>query len=80
MNTDDIREEIVSFLDQFISVEVNDDDDLFAAGLVNSLFAMQLVLFVEKKFSIKVENQDLDIANFRSVNTITQFVQRKVSS
>jgi len=44
---------------------VNDDEDLFAAGLVNSLFAMQLVLFVEKKFSIKVENQDLRYCQFQ---------------
>jgi acyl carrier protein len=79
MNTDDIREAILSFLEQFISVDVDDDEDLFAAGLVNSLFAMQLVLFVEKEFSIKVENQDLDIANFRSVNAITQFIQRKIA-
>ena len=58
---------------------MEDDEDLFASGLVNSLFAMQLVLFVEKEFSIKVENQDLDIANFKSVNAITGFIQSKTA-
>jgi len=79
MTTENIREATLSFLEQFISVDINDDEDLFAAGLVNSLFAMQLVLFVEKEFAIKVENQDLDLANFRSVNAITDFIQRKIA-
>jgi methoxymalonate biosynthesis acyl carrier protein len=79
MSAQDIREKTLSFLEQFVSVDVEDDEDLFASGLVNSLFAMQLVLFVEKEFAIKVENQDLDIANFRSVNAITSFIQQKTS-
>jgi acyl carrier protein len=58
---------------------VADDEDLFASGLVNSLFAMQLVLFVEKEFSIKVDNEDLDLDNFRSVSAITGFIQRKLA-
>jgi methoxymalonate biosynthesis acyl carrier protein len=79
MNAQDIREKTLSFLEQFVSVDVEDDEDLFASGLVNSLFAMQLVLFVEKEFAVKVENQDLDLANFRSVNAITSFIQQKTS-
>ncbi|WP_310463069.1 phosphopantetheine-binding protein [Sphaerotilus sp.] len=79
MSAQDIREKTLSFLEQFVSVDVEDDEDLFASGLVNSLFAMQLVLFVEKEFAIKVENQDLDIANFRSVNAITSFIQQKTA-
>jgi methoxymalonate biosynthesis acyl carrier protein len=79
MSAQDIREKTLTFLEQFVSVDVEDDEDLFASGLVNSLFAMQLVLFVEKEFAIKVENHDLDIANFRSVNAITSFIQQKTS-
>ena len=79
MTTDTTRQTILTFLEQFIDVDVADDEDLFASGLVNSLFAMQLVLFVEKEFSIKVENEDLDLANFRSVNAITGFIQHKLA-
>jgi acyl carrier protein len=74
-----IRETTLAFLEKFIHTDVEDDEDLFASGLVNSLFAMQLVLFVEKEFNIQVENQDLDIANFRSVNAITSFIQNKIA-
>lgn len=79
MSTDDIRKTILTFLEQFIDVDVDDDEDLFASGLVNSLFAMQLVLFVEKEFAVKVENEDLDLANFRSVGAITGFIVHKLA-
>lgn len=54
-----------------------DDDDLFSKGYVNSLFAMELVLFVESEFKVRVENDDLDPANFCSVNAIASLVERK---
>jgi methoxymalonate biosynthesis acyl carrier protein len=79
MTTDNIRQTILTFLEQFIDVDVADDEDLFASGLVNSLFAMQLVLFVEKEFSVKVDNEDLDLDNFRSVSAITGFIQHKLA-
>jgi methoxymalonate biosynthesis acyl carrier protein len=78
MTTDEILEKTKSFLAQFINVNVADDEDLFASGLVNSLFAMQLVLFIEKEFSIKVENEDLDYDNFRTLNAIVGFIERKI--
>jgi acyl carrier protein len=74
----EIMEKTKAFLAQFISVQVGNDDDLFASGLVNSLFAMQLVLFVEKEFGFKVENDDLDYDNFRTLNAIVGFIQRKM--
>ena len=59
--------------------ELKDDDDIFALGFVNSLFAMQLVMFVEKEFELIVADEDLDLANFNSINAIAALVARKNS-
>ncbi|MGN7610524.1 acyl carrier protein [Magnetococcales bacterium HHB-1] len=76
--SEEIMEEARDFIGQFISnPDIDADVDLFAEGLVNSLFAMQLVLFVEQKYGIKVENEDLDYENFKSLNTIVQFIQKR---
>jgi len=83
MNTsmDEIKEKTRAFLLRFIkNHNLNDDDDIFARGFVNSLFAMQLILFVEKEFAIKVENEDLDLKNFNSLNAIAVFVAKKDAS
>jgi acyl carrier protein len=78
MGSEDIINKIRDFLTQFISdTDVDPDENLFASGVVNSLFAMQLVLFVEKEFGIEVANEDLDIENFKSLNAITHFVEQK---
>ena len=60
--------------------ELPHDQDIFALGLVNSLFAMQLVNFVETEFGIKIEQEDLEIENFNTVNAIADLAYRKLGS
>jgi acyl carrier protein len=75
------RSEIRQFLARFFhNYDLQDDEDIFALGFVNSLFAMQLVTFVEKGFDISVENQDLDLDNFRTINALTSLILRKKSA
>jgi methoxymalonate biosynthesis acyl carrier protein len=74
----DTKTRIRSFLGTRWPGQLADDDDIFEAGLVNSLFAMQLVLFVEQEFAIQVSNEDLERDNFRTVNTIAGLVERNV--
>jgi acyl carrier protein len=59
---------------------VQDDEDIFAAGFANSLFAMQLVAFVEREFGIELESEDLEMENFRSVHAIATLVGRKAAA
>ena len=42
-----------------------------------TLFAVQLIAYLEQEFGIKVGNKDLDINNFHSVNKMVSFVERK---
>lgn len=69
---------IRTFLTRYIrNTALNDDTDIFGGGLVNSLFAMQLIAFLEKEFSITIENADLKLDNFRSVNAMAAFIETK---
>ncbi|HEX2058860.1 MAG TPA: phosphopantetheine-binding protein [Actinomycetota bacterium] len=61
-------------------MRLGDDDDMFATGYVNSMFAMQLVQFVESEFGITVESDDLELDNFRTVSAIASFVERKMGA
>ena len=74
----DTKAEIRQFLRKhFKDYNLRDDEDIFSLGFVNSLFAMQLVLFVEQTFHITVEDDDLDIDNFRTINALASLIQRK---
>ena len=80
MTEEEIKTEIRSFLAKHIrNTNIEDGGDLFTSGLVNSLFAMQLVLFVEKEFKIVVANEDLNLDNFKTISAIANLIQRKTS-
>ncbi len=77
---EEVKARIRQFLARSLShIDLQDNDDIFGLGLVNSLFAMQLVLFVEQDFQITVENEDLELDNFRSINALADFVTQKIS-
>jgi len=73
-----VKETVKRFILSSIAIaDLDDDDNLFESAIVNSLFAVQLMTFIEKTFAIEVEMDDLDIENFKSLNATTAFVIRK---
>ena len=75
---DEIQLKIKEFLSRFFkSHDLQPAEDIFALGFVNSLLAMQLVAFVEKEFAVSVEDADLDLDNFRSIDAISSLIARK---
>jgi methoxymalonate biosynthesis acyl carrier protein len=74
----DVKTKIRGFLGRICDVKaLGDSDDIFERGFVNSLYALQLVGFVEKEFEVPVEDGDLELDNFRSVEAMVSFVERK---
>ena len=74
----DDKQRIREFVGRFVrGHDLRDDEDIFATGFVNSMFAMQLVQFVEQTFEITCESEDLEIDNFRSIDALAAFVERK---
>ena len=72
------KEKIKQFLSKLVrNHDLKDDEDIFALGFINSLAALQLVNFLEKEFGISIEDEDLDIQNFNTINAIASFVERK---
>ena len=73
-----IREFIESNLVVFNEeAKFTDSDNIFEMGFVNSLFAMKLLTYIEKEFNISVENDEIEIANFSSVNNIVGLISKK---
>ncbi len=74
---DKTKETIIAFLEQATKCKNLDGDmDLMKSGLVNSLFALQIVMFVEKTFNIKLSRKDINAENFSTVNSIVSLVKR----
>ncbi len=75
-----VKSRIRHFISAYLADDrYSDEDDLFKTGYVNSLFAMELVTFVEKHFQIMIEDEELNIDNFRSVNAMAALVSKKIN-
>jgi acyl carrier protein len=58
---------------------LTEDDDLLTSGRINSLGIMQLVSFIEEEFQVTVPAEDVTLENFRSVRTITGYLEQQVA-
>ncbi|MBI0293946.1 acyl carrier protein [Streptomyces sp. PRKS01-29] len=71
-----IEREIAGFVAGRVNAEVPADQDLFASGLVSSMFAMELVVHLEQAFAVQILGDDLKRDNFRTVRAMTALVLR----
>jgi acyl carrier protein len=70
-----MKEKIKKFLAQNKNIDgLADGDDLFEKGFVDSLFALQLIMFLEREFKIHIPNEVIKEDNFRSVERIVATV------
>lgn len=56
----------------------SDDASFLGEGIIDSVGVMELVLFVEQEFSIKVEDRDVTRENFDSVNNLSRYIASQV--
>lgn len=85
METTDIRTQIQRYIADELAggrdpAEIGLDDSLIAAGLLDSLALLQLILFLEERFGVKVEDGEVVPDNFQSIERIAAFLQSKAKS
>lgn len=78
-----IKEEIRELINKNLVIEdeadgIKDSDNIFEMGYVNSLFAMKLVNYIEDEYDIIIDNEELNLENFSSVDAITAFIESKM--
>ena len=75
--SNNVTSQILAFISgRYPQVEISSTDNIFQIGFVNSLFAMELVMFIEKTFGVTVPNDELRIENFSSAQSMTELVDR----
>jgi acyl carrier protein len=60
---------------------IQDDAPLFGEGLgLDSIDALELVLGLEQEFGIKVQDEEVGVKAFASVNALCDFIAQKKSA
>ncbi|MDT0444125.1 acyl carrier protein [Streptomyces johnsoniae] len=71
-----VEKELTAFLAEQTGTEPAADQDLFATGVISSMFALQLVVHLEDEYDIEIVGPELSMDNFRSVRTMSALVLR----
>ncbi len=73
---------IIDFIkDEISNEQVNDikvDENLFEAGLVDSMGMMRIIRFIEKSYNIDVPFEDMTFENFVTVENIGNYISSKL--
>ncbi len=86
MTTVHINNKVTAALRQYISSEfllsdntngLKNDDLLFESGIIDSVGAMTLILYMEERFSIQILEEELFPENFATIEHISKFISKK---
>ena len=74
-----IKEKIREFIyNKNKNLKIDDNDNIFQQKILDSLAFVELVVFIENNFGFQFEDEELIIENFKSINTISNVVEKKV--
>ena len=77
----DMRGKVRDFVLHYIKDDdLEDSENMFELGYVNSLFAMQLVMFVEKECGFSIPRDQLKLSNFHSIDAIVALVESQAAN
>jgi acyl carrier protein len=60
--------------------QLGNDESLLEKGIIDSTGILEVIMFLEEKYGIKVKDSEMLPENFDSVNNIVRFVQRLKSA
>jgi acyl carrier protein len=79
-----IEQEIREFLKQHLLLDdkvedLSNTDSLLEKGIIDSTGIIDLVSFIEEKYNIKIDDEELMPEYFDSLQAISEFVKNKIS-
>lgn len=77
----DIKRDLISFLCKNFMVEEEEidlDSSLIDQGVIDSFGLIEIATFIEQRFGIKIQQEQMVRENFGSVHKIVSFVERQL--
>jgi acyl carrier protein len=68
-------------LEEFVpdgDIDVEDDTNLLEEEVVDSLGIFTLVSFIENKFNVSIDAEEVNLDNFETLQSITKLVESKL--
>lgn len=80
-----MTDELTTILARYIAAEflkqpdriIKPDEPLLSSGLVDSFHLVDLSLFVEKNFGVRIDDAELNASSFDNLNQLTTFIKER---
>jgi acyl carrier protein len=80
-----MTDELTTILARYIAAEflkqpdriIKPDEPLLSSGLVDSFHLVDLSLFVEKNFGVRIDDAELNASSFDNLNQLTAFIKER---
>lgn len=73
------EQHLINFLKDRVTIdELTGDTLLFSSGILDSVNQLDLIAFIETEGSISIDQFDITLDNFDSINNILAFVGKKL--
>jgi acyl carrier protein len=80
-----MTDEIPTILARYIATEflkqpdriIRPDEPLLSSGLIDSFHLVDLSLFVEKNFGVRIDDADLNASSFDNLTQLTAFIKER---
>lgn len=71
----ELVEKVAAIFSQYLNIEApSSDTDLLVTGMLDSLALVELLLRLEQTFGVRISVDDLELDDFRSLDSIARFV------
>jgi acyl carrier protein len=75
----DIREFVISNFLFGDGGSLKEDTSFLDSGIIDSTGMLELIMFVEQRYEIKIQDEEMVPENLDSISCIVQFLGRKLS-
>ena len=81
--------ETMKIIENFLTTEVlynidrnniAPEENLLKSGVIDSMAIIKLVAFIEERFKIHIDEEDLVPENFENLGSITEYVNHRIES
>ena len=78
--SEELMIEISSLAEEAIgeSIVIAVDDKILEKGILDSPAIIKLIIFIEKKYKVTIEQDEMNIDSFSSINQIEKLIKSKI--
>lgn len=75
---ENITTDLIIYFNAFYKDDLTSDDNLFETGALDSTGVMELIMFIQEKFGVTIEVEEVIEENFESIRAVEKMIKAKL--